>query len=151
MKQRIKAFLAGGLLALALFGVAGAGPLEDGLAAYQKGDYAAALQILRPLADQGNADAQFNLGSMYAEGRGVPQDLEQSAIWDLKAADAGNAAAKMVVGFKCFSLGVRYYNGFGVPQDYKRAAVWYRKAADRGTPVAEFALGGMYEKGQGVP
>jgi hypothetical protein len=57
MKQQIKTFLAGGLLALTLFGVAMAGPLEDAKTAYQRGDYATALQIERPLAEQGNASA----------------------------------------------------------------------------------------------
>ena len=71
MKQWIKVFLAGGILALALFGVATAGPLEDGEAAYQKGDYSTALQIFRPLADQGNSDAQADLGVMYTNGHGV--------------------------------------------------------------------------------
>ena len=53
MKQQIKTFLAGGLLALALIGTTMAGPLEDAKAALQRSDYAAALQILRPLAEQG--------------------------------------------------------------------------------------------------
>ena len=58
MKQPIKGFLAGGVLALALFGVAAAGPLEDGEAAYLRGDYATAMSLLRPLAERGNAVAQ---------------------------------------------------------------------------------------------
>jgi TPR repeat protein len=74
VKQRMKTSLAGGLLVFALFGAAMAGPLEDGTAAFQKGDYAAAFQILRPLADQGNGVAQANLGWMYLQGQGVPQD-----------------------------------------------------------------------------
>jgi uncharacterized protein len=69
-KQRIKTFLAGGVLALALFGVAAAGPFEDGLAAYQRGDYVAAMGYWRPLADQGDDRAQTNLGRMYAFCRG---------------------------------------------------------------------------------
>jgi TPR repeat protein len=58
VKQRIKAFLAGGVLALALFGSAMAGPLEDGEGAYHRGDYAEAMRLLRPLAEQGDANAQ---------------------------------------------------------------------------------------------
>ena len=69
MNQRIKTFIAAGLLALALFGAARAGPLEDGQAAYQKGDFATASQIWRSLADQGDANAQVQLGSMYQWGR----------------------------------------------------------------------------------
>ena len=125
MKQQIKTFLAGGLLALALFGTAMAGPLEDGWAAYQKGDYATALQIFRPLAEQGNAAAQANLGWMYAEGHGVPQDYAQAVAWYRKAADQGYAAAQN-------ALGGMYAKGQGVPQDDAQAVAWFRKAADQG-------------------
>ena len=51
-----------------------AGPFEDGNAAYERGDYTNALRLLRPLAYQGVARAQYNLGVMYDEGQGVPQD-----------------------------------------------------------------------------
>src|SRR5271165_3620340 len=71
MKRRTNILLVGILLAFAQFGPAAAGPLEDSEAAYQKGDYAAALQILRPLAEQGNAIAQYDLGLMYDSGQGV--------------------------------------------------------------------------------
>lgn len=81
MKKQIKTFLAGGLLALTLFGAAAAGPVEDALAAYERGDYATALQICRALADQGNADAQNNLGRMYANGQGVPRDYVRAHMW----------------------------------------------------------------------
>ena len=57
---------------LASFGGAGAGPLDDWWAAYQRQDYATALQLVRPLADAGLAQAQFDLGYMYAGGHGVP-------------------------------------------------------------------------------
>ena len=79
--MRIKAFLAGGFLALALFGVAAAGPLEDARTAEQRGDYATEMALLRPLADQGNAVAEIDLGLMYEHGQGVPQDFAQAVIW----------------------------------------------------------------------
>jgi TPR repeat protein len=81
VKKQIKTFLAGGLLALTLFGAAAAGPVEDALAAYERGDYATALHICRALADQGNADAQNNLGRMYANGQGVPRDYVRAHMW----------------------------------------------------------------------
>jgi uncharacterized protein len=56
-----------------------AGQLDDAFAAYQRGDYATAMSLRRPLADQGNAAAQYNLGWMYYDGRGVPQDYAQAA------------------------------------------------------------------------
>jgi TPR repeat protein len=89
MKQRIKAFFAGGILALALFGVAMAGPLEDGQAAYQKSDYATALQIFRPLAEQGDPGAQTALAVMYQHGQGVPQDYVSAHMWSNLAASRG--------------------------------------------------------------
>ena len=74
MKQQITTLFAGGVLALALFGAAMAGPLEDGQAAVRHGDYATAMQYFRVLADQGNAAAQTNLGWIYANGHGLEQD-----------------------------------------------------------------------------
>src|SRR5208337_2841275 len=94
MKQQIKTLFASGVLALALFGVARAGPFEDAQAADQKGDYATELQILRPLADQGNALAQLGLGVMYANGHGVPQDYVRAHMWfNIAAAAAGSSGA----------------------------------------------------------
>jgi hypothetical protein len=83
--------------------------LETGETAYQKGDYSTALQIFRPLAEQGNAFAQADLGLMYAQGQGVAQDDAQALVWLNKAADKGFAPAQ-------FSLGWMYRNGHGVAQ-----------------------------------
>jgi TPR repeat protein len=132
VKQRIKAFLAGGLFALALFGAAAAGPLEDGGTAYWRGDYAVALQILGPLAEQRNAVAQTFIGLMYYYGQGVPQDYALAAAWYRNAAEQGNAIAQS-------NLGVLYYQGQGVPQDYALAVAWYRTAAKGGyTPAQNY-------------
>ena len=127
MKQRITALFVGGILALALFGVAAAGPLEDGEAAYHRGDYAEAMRLLRPLAEQGDASAQFQLGAMYTFGDGVPHDTEQGAMWYRKAAEQGNANAQT-------KLGLMYAYGIGTPKDGAQALFWYRKAAEQGTP-----------------
>ena len=81
VNQRIKTFHAGGLLALALLGEARAGPLEDAEAAYQRRDYATTLQILGPMADQGDASAQYDLGVIYSDGQGAPQDYAKAAAW----------------------------------------------------------------------
>jgi len=142
MKQRIKIIFIGGVLALALFGVAMAGPLEDGAAAFQRGDYATAMSFCRPLADQGNADAQALIGVMYEAGEGVPQDYPQAAMLFRKAADQGLAPAQ-------YFLGEMYENGQGVPQDFGKAAMLFRKAADQGLAPAQYFLGEMYENGQG--
>jgi len=122
--RRITALFAGGVLALALFGAAMAGPLEDGEAAYQKGDYAAAMSYWHPLAEQGDAAAQANLGLMYDTGSGVPQDYAEALVWYRKAADQGYAIAQ-------FNLGQRYEHGRGVPSDYVHAHMWLSLAALR--------------------
>jgi len=95
-------------------------------------------------AQQGDAEAQYNLGNLYAFGPGMPQDYAQAAIWYHKAAEQGRADAQ-------FALGDLYEDGHGVPQDYAQAAVWYRKAADQGYAVAQLDLGVLYEHGSGVP
>ncbi len=134
----------GGPLALALFGAAMAGPFEDGEAAYQKGDYAAAGNYWRPLADQGNAEAQNGLGSMYQLGHGVPQNDAQAVAWYRKAADQGETEAQT-------NLGWMYQLGHGAPQNDAQAVAWYRKAADQGETEAQFNLGLMYAHGRGAP
>ena len=123
---------------------AAAGSLEDAYSAYQRGDYALAARLFRPLAEQGNAMAQASLGVMYANGRGVPQDDHESAKWYRKAAEQGMAMAQ-------FNVGVMYAKGQGVPQIDQEAVRWYRKAADQGHAKAQFNLGLMYAKGHGVP
>jgi len=135
-----------GLVAVALFigsMTAHADDFDVGDEAYQRGDYATALPIFQHLADQGHAKAQFNLGVMYRNGQGVPQDNAAAARWYRKAANQGHAKAQ-------FNLGIMYRNGQGVPQDNAAAARWYRKAADQGNARAQTNLGFMYGKGHGV-
>jgi TPR repeat protein len=129
MKQRIKTLCVGGVLALALFGVAAAGPLEDAKTAYQKGDYAATIQLIRPLAEQGNAIAQDSLGYMYDRGEGVLQDYEQAVKWMRTAADHGDAFAQG-------EIGDMYMLGHGVPHDRVLAYMWLNLAAAQGDPLA---------------
>jgi TPR repeat protein len=105
------------LLCMWAAGSAAAGPLEDGVAASRNGDYATALRLLRPLADEGNAVAQLNLGFMYNLGRGVPEDLAAAVSWYRKAAEQGNASAQN-------NLGTMYDTGQGVPLDQAAAASW---------------------------
>jgi TPR repeat protein len=95
-------------------------------------------------AEQGDADAQFNLGVMYDKGQGVAQDYSQAADWYRKAAEQGNANAQ-------YNLGVMYLNGQGAPQDDSQAANWFRKAAEQGSANSQYNLGYMYRNGQGVP
>lgn len=93
------------------------------------GDYAAALKQWRPLAEQGNAVAQFNLGEMYAKGLGVPQDDTEAMRWYRLAAEQNHSGAQ-------YALGERYANGQGVPQNYVLAHMWLNLAAVQGDEVA---------------
>jgi TPR repeat protein len=138
----LKAGLVAVLLSLSLAAPAIAGPIEDATAAYQRGDYATALRLWRPLAEHGNARAQGFLGFMYANGDGVPQNYAEAVKWYRKAADQGNADAQT-------RLGLMYQNGQGVPQDYASTIKWLRKAADQGYGVALLFLGQMYMTAMG--
>src|SRR5580765_6299306 len=112
--------------------------------AYNRGDFATALREWRPLAEQGDARAQYNLGVLYRKGRGVPQDDVQARRWYEKAAAQGQAKAQ-------YNLGTLYLNGGGVPKDYQQALRWFRMAADQGEALAQTKIGIMYDEGQGVP
>ena len=119
-------------------------PIADKCSAsYEKGDYETALREFKPLTEQGNISAQFNLGQMYRRGQGVPQDDKTAVKWYRLAAEQGNAYAQN-------NLGLMYNEGKGVPQDYKTAVKWYRLAAKQGFAVAQSNLGFMYRDGKGV-
>jgi len=125
--------------------VPSAGPVLGQTAAnIESAPSAQSIATLKQQAASGDAEAQYNLGNLYAFGPGMPQDYAQAAIWYHKAAEQGRADAQ-------FALGDLYEDGHGVPQDYAQAAVWYRKAADQGYAVAQLDLGVLYEHGSGVP
>ncbi len=117
--------------------------LEGSVEAYNKGNYAQALELLRPLAAQGIATAQNNLGWMYDVGKGVAQDYQKAVKWYRLAAEQGYAAAQN-------NLGFFYHVGKGVTQDYQEAVKWYRLAAEQGYAAAQNNLGVMYVKGKGI-
>ena len=125
-------------------GVAIAQDYDAGLKAAQAGDFQTALKEWKPLADQGHAGAQYNLGWMYDNGRGVPEDDAEAAGWYRLAADQGLAIAQN-------SLGMMYADGEGVPEDDAEAVRWFRLAADQGLADAQYNLGVMYANGEGVP
>ena len=95
---------------------------KDGKDAYERKDYKTAYKLWLPLAEQGNATAQYNLGVMYYNGQGVPQDYKEAVRLYRLAAEQGLARAQS-------NLGVMYRKGRGVPQDYKEADKWWRLAA----------------------
>ncbi len=124
-------------------GTAISATLNDAYASYSRGDYVHAIKLFRPLAGGGSAIAQYNLGSMYAQGDGVKQDYQAAFYWYRLAAMSGHEAAQ-------FSLGCMYASGQGVIQDHQEAVHWYRLASAQGSPGAQFNLGWMYDHGQGV-
>ena len=142
--RRTKLLLAVGLLALTVSGVATAGQFEDAATAYTNGDYATALREFRSLADQGNAVAQYNLGRMYYDGQGVPQNFAETLRWFRLAAGQGHAGAEN-------SLGALYLAGQGVEQSTAEALRWYRLAAEQGYAIAQHNLGSIYITGRYMP
>jgi TPR repeat protein len=132
----------GGALGLGLAAPASAGS-EDGLAAYDRGDYPLAYSELAPAAAGGDAVAQYTIARMYFAGAGVSRDIGEGLRWLRKAASAGVGSAQ-------YQLGAHYEWGIDVPQDYGEAARWYRMAADRGIAEAQFRLGLLYIAGNGV-
>jgi hypothetical protein len=132
------------ILVLCFTAPVAAGPIEDAGEAVARGDYGRALRLIRPLANDGEASAQYNLGLMYVAGRGVEQDYVAAAVWFRKAAEQGYVLAQS-------NLGALYLYGRGVTQDDTEAVTWFRKAADQGDAVGEFLLGNQYANGKGVP
>lgn len=98
----------------------------------------------RKAAEQGDAQAQFNLGVAYDNGEGVPQDVQRAAAWTRKAAEQGHANAQ-------YNLGVSYENTAKACQRRSPSSGLYRKAAEQGNTLAQYNLGVIYSNGQGVP
>jgi TPR repeat protein len=117
---------------------------RGGQQAYLVGDYAAALENFLPLARRGNAAAQYYLGRMHHEGRGLPEDNQKAYELARKAAEQGDGDAEAL-------LGVLYAQGQGVPKDDAEAARWFHKAAQRGNASGQSKTGMCYLRGIGVP
>jgi TPR repeat protein len=102
------------------------------------------MRLLRPVAERGDARAQFFVGDMYQYGKSVPRDPVQAAAWYRKASEQGYDLAQN-------SLGHMYSWGNGVPQNYAVAMKWTLMAAKQGNWSAQFAMADFYELGRGVP
>ena len=143
-------------------------------------DAAASPDEIQKKAEQGDAEAQFNLGVLYDSGEGEKQNRVKAAEWYRRAAEQGHAEAQSKLGTLLyytgngakqnrakaaewcrraaeqghakaqFNLGVLYYDGEGVEQNHAEAAKWYRLAAEQGDASAQFNLGLLYRKGEGV-
>ena len=125
----IRTFIAAVLFAVSLAQPVGAQGLEKGLVAAILGDFATALRQWKPIAEQGDARAQFNLGLMHKNGEGVPQDYGEAVKWFRAAAEQGHDKAQ-------FNLAYMYSEGQGVLQDYVRAHMWGSLAAAQGNKIA---------------
>jgi hypothetical protein len=120
-----------------------AGTLTKAKQLVKQGRDVKALPLYLQLAEQGNAEAQFHAGLIYANGQGVTKDDKQAADWFGKAAEQGHMEAQTKLGFM-------YATGKGVAQNYSMAIYWCYKAAEQGDVIAQYNLGLMYAKGQGV-
>lgn len=124
--------------------------LAQAEAADRRHDYDAELNLLQPLAERGDPEAEERLGILYLAGHGVFKNVEEGARWERKAAQQGNADAQLELGFM-------YRDGWGVPKDPAEAVRWmgkaatqWRTAAGGGDASAQGKLGGLYECGCGV-
>ncbi len=116
---------------------------DSGLAAFDQGDLLTAFAEFTAGAEQGDAGAQYVLGTMYANGQGTPQDYGKAIEWYRRAADQRLAQAQ-------YSLGASYKRGLGVAQDQAEAAYQFYLAAEQGHAEAQNHLGFMYLEGHGV-
>ena len=141
MRNPLLRFAAVALLTLAL--PAFAGPLEDGLDAFKAKEYARAAALWTPLAEAGDPTAQYRLGTLYAEGQGVPQDDAIAFKWFLRAAEKGEPWAQ-------YDVGASYMGGHGVKASEVEGAKWFLRAANQGMVYAQFNIGLLYASGAGV-
>ena len=111
--------------------------VQRAIDAYNEGDYAAAMAVWEPLANQGNRDAQFAMGVLYYEGHGVSKNLDEALAWFRKAANSGHPTAM-------FNLGVAYWEGRGLSQNFAQAVDWWERAAESGDVTSQYNLGLAY-------
>jgi hypothetical protein len=176
--MQVKHKVAAGLAMLLVSTGAALGDTAAGMQAFRNKDYQTAFREWTAAAEAGQAEAQFDLGLLYAQGLGTRRDLTEAANWYRKAAEQGNAQAEFALG-QMYSRGwgaprdtvdaMRWMQmandpvsdgpptewarieGYGIEQDQKQAAYWYEKAAEQGHPEAQYNLARLYATGQGVP
>lgn len=132
------------LLVAASLLIASAAPLsaqsvKAGIEAWQRADYSGAVAIWRPLAEKGDADAEFNLGQAYRLGRGVPTNLAAAKTWFQRAAGQGHIDAETTLGLLLFQNG-----------DQAEGLTWLKKAAEQGEPRALLVYGTALVNGDSV-
>ena len=116
-------------MAAIFWGIAGCASsnYQKGMRHYKPDDVATAVRELKPLAEQGDAEAQFNLGSLYYQGWGVPQDYKEAVKWLRKAAEQSHVFAQTTLG-TIYAEGVQGV----IEKDYPQALMWFIFAAAQG-------------------
>lgn len=175
--MQMKHNVAAGLAVLLATAGAALGDTAAGARAFRNKDYQTAFREWKAAAEGGQAEAQFDLGLLYAEGLGTQRDLAEAAKWYRQAAGQGNAQAEFALG-QMYSRGwgapretadiLRWMQmandpmsdgpptewarveGYGIEQDQKQAAYWYERAAKQGHAEAQYNLARLYATGQGV-
>ncbi|MGB1799531.1 MAG: tetratricopeptide repeat protein [Gammaproteobacteria bacterium] len=118
--------------------------LQEGYEAVRNGNPEQGHAILQPLAEQGNADAQYAVAVLYREGWGVEKSLETAAGYYQKSAEQDHRDAM-------FEMGWLYQVGEGgLVKDYAKSAMWYQKSAEKGHPAAMYGIASLYYNGMGV-
>lgn len=110
-----------------------AAAFRRGYEAYYRGEYERAAAIWTQLADQGHVKSMNNLGTMYAQGKGVSRNYELAIYYYRRSATQNDARG-------AYNLGIAYEYGRGTPKDDAQAVYWYGKAADRGLVQAMNAV-----------
>ena len=122
------------ILYLAFIGIFNYNRVGMGWVAYDENDYETAYTIWKPMADNGDADAQYAIGELYFWGSGVPQDFRRAGEWYYQSAKQGNSDAQ-------YSLGVLYADGKGVKQNFESAFYWYQLSAEQGNADSLYNMG----------
>ncbi|MFV1985239.1 MAG: tetratricopeptide repeat protein [Thiohalomonadales bacterium] len=117
--------------------------LSDGFKAFEKKNYKQAYKIWKPLADAGNADAQYNIGLLLKNGKGVTHDHRKALFSFLAAAKQGHAEAQ-------YNAGMMFRLAQGISRSNKDAVIWWQRAAAQGLTEAQHNLAVMYAYGMGT-
>ncbi len=121
---------------------------QQGHEAYEQRDYARAFELLQPLAQDGNGDAQNILGKMYGLGHGVPKDETAAMKWIKLAAGNGNLEAQEVLASLAM---MEFYEKRQEVEDKEQKIKWITSSAERGNVEAMNMLGMLYSAGNGLP
>jgi TPR repeat protein len=117
--------------------------LDEGVSAYERGDYSTAYEEFFQLANDGDSTAQYNLGLLYEQGLGVQYNRDKAVSWYTAAAEGGHSDAQLIIGDL-------FIEGYWGEEDFIQASEWYRLAAEQSLAEAQRKLGILYALGQGV-